>query len=90
MADGLRESASLKTYEKLYGVRWEARFHCEPMPAVAARARHREWLNEVEARINNIRAERKGEGVDHQPVTRHFDLRLNLPSEPFRAFSNQH
>src|SRR5262245_25328701 len=50
-------------YQKLYGVRWEARFHCEAMPAVAARAKHRDWLNEVEARINNIRAERKGEGI---------------------------
>ncbi len=30
--------------------------------AAQARARHREWLSETEARINNIRAERKGEG----------------------------
>jgi integrase len=49
-------------YEKLYGVRWEARFRCGPMTAVAARAKHREWLSEVEARISNIRAERTGEG----------------------------
>jgi hypothetical protein len=50
-------------YEMLYGVRWEARFRCGPMPAVAARAKHREWLSEIEARIENIRAERRGEGI---------------------------
>jgi integrase len=49
-------------YEKLYGVRWEARFRCGPMSAVAARAKHREWLSEVEGLIENIRAERRGEG----------------------------
>jgi integrase len=49
-------------YAKLYGVRAEARFHCGPMPAPQARMRHREWLSEIEARINNIRAERKGQG----------------------------
>jgi hypothetical protein len=32
------------------------------MSAVQARARHREWLSEIETRISNIRAERKGEG----------------------------
>jgi integrase len=50
-------------YEKLYGVRWEASFRCGPMTTVAAKAKHREWLSEIEARIGNIRAERKGEGV---------------------------
>jgi hypothetical protein len=50
-------------YEKLYGVRWEERFRCGPMSTGHARARHREWLSEIEARINNIRAERKGEGL---------------------------
>jgi hypothetical protein len=50
-------------YEGLYGVRWEARFRCGPMSVGLARAEHRKWLNELEARINNIRAERKGEGI---------------------------
>jgi hypothetical protein len=49
-------------YAKLYGVRAEASFRCGPMSTVQARARHREWLSEIEARIDNIRAERKGEG----------------------------
>jgi hypothetical protein len=49
-------------YERLYGVRWEALFHCEPMPPLLARAKHREWLSEIETRIANIRAEAKGEG----------------------------
>jgi integrase len=50
-------------YEKLYRVRWEARFRCGPMSIGAVRAQHREWMTEVEARIENIRAERKGEGL---------------------------
>jgi integrase len=32
------------------------------MPAVTARAKHRDWLNEIDARIANIRAEQNGEG----------------------------
>ena len=32
------------------------------MDRLKARAKHRDWLNEIEARIANIRAERKGEG----------------------------
>ncbi len=32
------------------------------MPILVARAKHREWSSEIEARIANIRAERKGEG----------------------------
>jgi integrase len=55
-------------YERMYGLRWEDRFHCGPMPAVAARAKHREWLSEIEARIHNIRAERKGEGTTLTPM----------------------
>src|SRR6516164_3033388 len=50
------------TYAKLYGVLWEARLVLEPMPAVTARAKHRDWLNEIDARIANIRAEKNGEG----------------------------
>ncbi|MGB9391894.1 MAG: hypothetical protein WCB70_18180 [Xanthobacteraceae bacterium] len=33
-----------------------------PMPVSLARAKHREWSSEIEARIANIRAERKREG----------------------------
>jgi hypothetical protein len=50
-------------YERLYGVRWEARLNIAPgTPIVQARALHREWLTEIESRIANIRAEKKGEG----------------------------
>jgi integrase len=55
------------SYQKLYRVRWEERFHCGPMTVAQARARHREWLNKIEARINNIRAEDKGEGITITP-----------------------
>ena len=49
-------------YAKLYGQRTEERFNSGPMPRLLAQAKHREWSNEIEARIANIRAERKGEG----------------------------
>jgi integrase len=50
-------------YQQLYGVRWEARLSVDPgTPAILARAKHREWLSEIESRIANIRAEKKGEG----------------------------
>ncbi len=49
-------------YSKLYGQWTEERLKIAPMSALAARARHREWLSEIEARIANIRAGRKGEG----------------------------
>src|SRR6476660_2942739 len=50
-------------YERLHGVRWEARLNIAPgTPVLLARAKHREWLSEIESRIANIRAEKKGEG----------------------------
>ena len=50
-------------YERLYGVRWEARLIIAAgTPVLLARAQHREWLSEIESRIANIRAESKGEG----------------------------
>jgi integrase len=54
-------------YQKLYRVRWEERFHCGPMTVAQARAQHREWLTKIEGRINNIRAESKGEGISLTP-----------------------
>jgi integrase len=51
-----------ETYERLYGRRWEERFNSGPVSIGLARQKHREWLNEIEARITNIRAERNGEG----------------------------
>jgi integrase len=49
-------------YVKLYEQRTEERLKIEPMRIELARAKHREWSSEIEARIVNIRAERKGEG----------------------------
>jgi integrase len=50
-------------YERLYGVRWEARLSIDPgTPVLLARSRHREWLSEIESRIANIRAEKRGQG----------------------------
>lgn len=49
-------------YARLYGQRTEERLNTGPMPLVLARAKHREWSSEIELRIANIRAERKGEG----------------------------
>jgi integrase len=49
-------------YAKLYGQRSEERLNTGPMPVLLARAKHREWSSEIEARFANIRAQRKGEG----------------------------
>ena len=55
-------------YVRLYGVQWEARFRAPPgTPIMLARAKHREWLTEVESRIANIRAQRNGEGLSLTP-----------------------
>lgn len=55
-------------YERLYRVRWEARLSIEPgTPALLARAKHREWLTDIEGRIANIRAEHKGAGRSLTP-----------------------
>jgi integrase len=49
-------------YAKLYGQRTEERLNTGPIPLPLARAKHREWSSEIESRIVNIRAERRGEG----------------------------
>ena len=55
-------------YQKLYGKKYEEWFNSGPIPIALARAKHREWLNEIEARITNIRAEQKGEGRTLSPM----------------------
>jgi integrase len=55
-------------YQKLYGKRHEERFNSGAVPAALARKKHREWLSEIEARIENIRAERKGAGRTLTPM----------------------
>jgi hypothetical protein len=49
-------------YAKLYGLRAEERLNTGPMPILHARARHREWSSEIEARFASIRAARTGQG----------------------------
>jgi integrase len=49
-------------YAKRFGQRTEERLNTGPMPASLARAKHREWSSEIEARIANIRAGRTGDG----------------------------
>jgi integrase len=49
-------------YASLYGQRTEERLNTGPLPVSIARAKHREWSSEIEARIANIRSARKGEG----------------------------
>jgi integrase len=73
-------------YAKLYGVAWEERWNSNGrMPAVMAQAKARDWLNEIEARINNIRAERKGEGRTLTPQAAH-----GLAGEWYRWFTARH
>ena len=55
-------------YLRLYGKKHEERFNSGPVPLALARQRLPEWFNEVEARINNIRGERKGEGRTLTPM----------------------
>ena len=54
-------------YAKLYGQRTEERLSTGAVSIGMARARHREWSSEIEARIANIRAARRGEGVRSHP-----------------------
>ncbi len=49
-------------YARQYGQRTEERLNTGPMPVSLARAKHREWSSDIEARIANIRAQRKGKG----------------------------
>jgi hypothetical protein len=49
-------------YAKLYGKCTEERLNTGPVPVSLARAKHREWSSEIEARIANIRASRRGDG----------------------------
>jgi hypothetical protein len=55
-------------YAKLYVVQWEERLTLMPMSSAKARARHRDWLNEIEARVANIRAEQRGDGRTLTPM----------------------
>jgi hypothetical protein len=58
-----------EAYAKAYGAKWEERFNSGPCPFVLARAKHREWLSEIEARIANLRAAQAGhEGLTLTPM----------------------
>ena len=52
-------------YAKLYGQRTEERLNTGLMNVQLARAKHRVWASEIEARIANIRATRNGDGRSH-------------------------
>src|ERR1700675_3654705 len=54
-------------YAKLYGWRTEERLNTGLMKVQLARAKHREWSSEIEARIANIRATRNGDGRSLTP-----------------------
>src|SRR5262245_64046288 len=54
-------------YAKLFGQRTEERLNTGAVPITLARAKHREWSSEIEARIANIRAGRNGEGQTLTP-----------------------
>ena len=58
-------------YGRLYGKgppQWEAWFNSGPIPIGLARAKHREWLSDIEASIASIRAERGGGGRTLSPM----------------------
>jgi integrase len=55
-------------YQTLYGKSSEEWFNSGPVSINIAKAKHREWLTEIEARIENIRAERKGLGRTLTPM----------------------
>lgn len=58
-------------YGRLFGngkPQWEAWFNSGPVPIGLVRAKLREWLSDIEARIANLRAERKGEGHTLSPM----------------------
>jgi hypothetical protein len=59
-----------ETYGALHGKgppQHEAWFNSGPVNLPQAKALHREWLNLIESRITNIRAERRGEGRSLAP-----------------------
>ncbi len=49
-------------YARRYGKGVEVRLNTGPLPILQARAKHREWSSEIEARFATIRAARAGKG----------------------------
>ena len=72
-------------YEPLYGVRWEERLRLPPIPIHLARAKHRDWLTEIESRVVNLRAVRTGAGRSLMPK----DARA-LAGEWYHWFTERH
>jgi integrase len=73
-------------YEKLYGVRWEERWNSNgAVPVGLANAKAREWLSEIEARISNIRAGRRGDGRTLTPKQAR-----GLAGDWYRWFTTRH
>ena len=71
-------------YAKLYGRRTEERLNTGLINFQLARAKHRLWASEIEARIANIRATRNGEGrsltVHALYLARRMTIWTGLPS----------
>jgi hypothetical protein len=55
-------------YQRLHAKKYEERFNSGPVPVALARQNLASWFNKIEARINNIRAERNGEGRNLTPL----------------------
>ena len=73
-------------YQRLYGVEWEERLNTGAgITLNLARAMHREWLTEIETRIQNLRAERKGVGRALTP-----QQARGLAGEWYHWFTNRH
>jgi integrase len=75
-----------KEYAALYGMTWEEKLSLPPGTSPSeAKAKHGEWLAEIETRIAALRAAKHGQG---QPLTRHNAH--GLAGEWYRWFVAHH
>ena len=73
-------------YRRLFGLAWEERLNTgAEVPVSLARAKEREWRTEIENRIQNIRAERKGVGRSLTP-----QQARGLAGAWYHWFTNRH
>jgi len=73
-------------YARLYGQRHEAKLTAPASLTLAeAKARHAEWVGEIETRIETIRARKRG---DRQPLTQR--QAHALAGEWYREFTARH
>jgi len=75
-----------KEYAALYGVGWEEKLNIPPgTPPHEAKAKHGEWLAEIETRIGALRAAKNGEGQSLTRLNAHA-----LAGEWYRWFIARH